>query len=121
MITARTSWSASAARAASASSAVTWSFSALTFGGACRMVPRPAATSRRTKSPRGLLLTKVAVGHSGRGLGVGDQAELGAAVQQPVIGQDADRVAERPRPVQRHFPGVADRAVGGLGGLGGQG
>src|ERR1700723_4100123 len=119
MITARTSASAAAARAASASSTVTWSFSALTFGRSSRMVPMPSATSSRTNSPIGLLLTKVAVGHSGRGLGVGDQAELGAAVQQPVIGQDADRGAERPRPVQRPFPGGADRAVGGLGGLGG--
>src|SRR5580693_6556684 len=117
-ITARTSSEPSADTAAAASSAVSWSFSALTGGRSSRIVPMPSATSSRTNSaismPPGLApgddplaaavlargddppdprLAQVAVGHAGRRLGVGDQPELGAAVQQPVIGQHADRVA----------------------------
>src|SRR5690348_15782897 len=137
MTTARTS-SAAAARAAAASSSVTWSFSALTLGRLSLMVPMPSVVSSVTNSaingtllPRGAdppgtpALTQVAVRHPGRGLRVRDQAELGAAVEQRVVRQHADRVAERPGLIKRHLPGVAhDRASGGtagrLAGFGGQ-
>src|SRR5437868_7945811 len=112
MTTARIS-SAAAARAASASSAVTWSFSALTGGRLSLMVPMPSVVSSVTNSamkatlrsrgddpPGTPCLAKVPVGHPGRGLRVGDQAELGAAVEQRAVRQHADRVAERPRLIQ---------------------
>src|ERR1700745_3669006 len=111
MTPARTSAEAAAPRAASASSAVTWSFSALTFGRFSRMVPMPSATSRETNSPRRQTLAKVAGGHAGRRLGVGDQAELGPAVQQRVLRQDPHRVAERSRLGQRPLAGGAHHAA----------
>src|SRR5690242_12864605 len=110
MTTARTS-SAAAARAAAASSEVTWSFSALTLGRLSLMVPMPSVVSSVTNSAITGTLTQVPVGHPGRGLRVGDQAELGAAVEQRVVRQHADRVAERPGLIQRHLAGVADGAA----------
>src|SRR2546423_351825 len=112
MTTARTS-SAAAARAAPASSSVTWSFSALTGGRLSLMVPMPSVVSSVTNSAISLTLAKIPVRHPGRGLRVGDQAELGAAVEQRVVRQHADRVAERPGLIERHFPGVAHDSVSG--------
>src|SRR5690348_4649730 len=120
MITARIS-SAAAARAAAASSSVTWSFSALTGGRLSLMVPMPSVVSSVTNSAMKTTLAKVSVRHPGRGLRVGDQAELGAAVEQRVVRQHADRVAERPGLIQRHLPGVAhDTAAGAEGVWGGR-
>src|SRR5579862_857326 len=116
---------AAAARAADASSLVSWSFIALTGGRSSRIVPMPSATSSRTNSPIKQPLqeisAQVAVDQPGWRLREGDQAHLGPAVEQRVPGQDPDRIPERPRPVERDLTGVPLEA-GGLGGaLGRQG
>ena len=65
-------------------------------------------------------LAEVARGHAGGGVWVGDQAQVGAAGEQGVGGEDPDRVAERARLAKFHRtgePGVRwlRRVVGGEG------
>src|SRR5712664_1049349 len=117
MITARTSSRLAAARAASASSLVSLSFSALTGGRFSRRGQIPPATPSVTNSPMSILLAQIAVGHAGRRLRVRDQPELGAAVEQRVVRQHPHRVAERPGLIQRHLTGVP-HPPGGYGGAG---
>src|ERR1700761_8975061 len=116
-ITAWTSGSALTSAAAAPISFWTWPLSAFIFGRSSRMVAMPPSVSTWTKSPMTAsqlpafggpasqhyslsrapgTSAQVAVGHSGRRFGHGDQAELGPAGQQRVPGQSPDRVAERP-------------------------
>jgi len=56
-----------------------------------------AAVTIAGSSPESAALPEVAVGHAGRGVRVGDQAEFGAAGEQWVVGEYPDGVAERAR------------------------